>query len=73
MNLQEKLPKAWRRKRWFWGFIGAVVAVVIIVIVVPIAVILSRKKHTTEYGAMLIVPLYIYPTSASSWQPLYNA
>lgn len=48
-------------------------AVVIIVIVVPIAVILSRKKHTTEYGAMLIVPLYIYPTSASSWQPLYNA
>ncbi|KAF7533151.1 hypothetical protein G7054_g7336 [Neopestalotiopsis clavispora] len=73
MNLQEKLPKAWRRKRWFWGLIGAVLLVVIIVIVVPIAVIFSRKNHKTTYGAMLIVPLYIYPTTASTWQPLYDA
>lgn len=64
--------KSSSRRKWCISIFVAAAIIFVIVIVVPLAVILPRKKHNA-LKANLIVPLYIYPTNLSLWEPLYNA
>jgi uncharacterized membrane protein len=64
--------KSLSRRKLCISIVVAAIIIIIIIIVVPLAVILPRKKHNAQ-EANVIVPLYIYPTSMSLWDPLYNA
>lgn len=58
-------------RRNLWIGIGVAIAiVVIIVIVVPLAVLLPRKHHGKK--ATILFPLYIWPETDSTWDPLYE-
>ncbi|GIJ81652.1 hypothetical protein Asppvi_000151 [Aspergillus pseudoviridinutans] len=58
-------------RRNLWICIGVAIAiVVIIVIVVPLAVILPRKHHGKK--ATILFPLYVWPETNSTWDPLYE-
>ncbi|KAJ5261172.1 spherulin 4-like cell surface protein [Penicillium angulare] len=46
---------------------------VIIVIVVPLAVILPKKHHHKVKAAKVLFPVYIYPETNTTWDPLYEA
>jgi len=72
MDLEKKLPKPWRRTRWFWAIVIVVAIIIIVAIVVPLAVILP-KNHSKIPRGSVIVPLYLYPLNDSSWSPLYDA
>lgn len=61
----------WKRK-WFIGVATAVIVAIIIAIVVPLAVILP-KKGKSKQDATVLLPLYVYPTNTSSWDPLYKS
>ncbi|RHZ70747.1 hypothetical protein CDV55_108238 [Aspergillus turcosus] len=58
-----------RRKLWICIAV-AIAIVVIIVIVVPLAVILPKKHHGKK--ATVLFPLYIWPETNSTWDPLYE-
>ncbi|KAG8407891.1 hypothetical protein J3458_020201 [Metarhizium acridum] len=73
MNLQQYLPRPWRRTKWFWPAVVAIAVAVIIVIVVPLAVLLPRRNRNHHPAANVILPLYIYPQADSSWGPVYDA
>ncbi|EAW24740.1 spherulation-specific family 4 protein [Aspergillus fischeri NRRL 181] len=58
-------------RRNLWIGIGIAIAiVVIIVIVVPLAVLLPKKHHGKK--ATILFPLYIWPETDSTWDPLYE-
>jgi hypothetical protein len=58
-----------RRKLWICIAV-AIAIVVIIVIVVPLAVLLPKKHHGKK--ATVLFPLYIWPETNSTWDPLYE-
>lgn len=51
---------------------AAATVAVLIAIIVPLAVLLPKKKGKSNHS-VIILPLYIYPTNSSSWQPLYDS
>ncbi|KAF1999704.1 hypothetical protein P154DRAFT_554565 [Amniculicola lignicola CBS 123094] len=59
----------WKRP-WIIAIAAAALIVVIVVIAVPLAILLpkSKKHHST-----VLLPLYIYPKTDSSWEPLHKA
>jgi hypothetical protein len=65
-------PKSPSRKRWCIGLSMAAIIVIIVVIVVPLVVILPERGHKGQKSTV-ILPLYIFPSNASSWDPLYEA
>jgi len=50
----------------------ATIIVIIVVIVVPLVVILPERGHKGQKSTV-ILPLYIFPSNTSSWDPLYEA
>ncbi|KAI9371570.1 Spherulation-specific family 4-domain-containing protein [Aspergillus egyptiacus] len=60
------------RRRW-WVTIGAAVGIVIIlVIVIPLAILLPQRSNNAGEPSSVIFPLYIYPETNSTWDPLYE-
>lgn len=62
-----------RRPRWLYILLGLLLLIIIIVIVVPLAVILPRKHHHHGTKSTILLPLYIYPETSTTWSPLYDA
>ena len=60
-----------RRK---WCIAGIVAAIVIILaIVIPLAIILPKKHKHHGKASKVLFPVYIYPETNTTWDPLYNA
>ena len=66
------IPTSPRKRTWCVALIAAVVLAMIIAIIVPLAVTLPPKKKQNQSSTVLL-PLYIYPETDSTWMPLYNA
>jgi anti-sigma-K factor RskA len=71
MDLEKTSQRTWWQ-RWRIYILAAIAIVIIVVIVVPLAVILPRRHHSTP-AATVMLPLYIYPSNESVWDPLYQA
>lgn len=52
-----------------------VILCVLIIVIVPTAVVVSRNKREYADGlpAKVLFPLYEYPVSPYTWDPLYKA
>lgn len=69
---QQLLQRAQRRRKRIWITAAVVAAIIgLLVIIVPCAVLLPHKAGPIQ-PAVLLLPLYIYPT-ADAWEPLYRA
>lgn len=68
MDLNKRFQSG-KRRRLLW-ILGGLLFVIILAIVIPIAIILPKRARSTTH---ILLPLYIYPTNSSSWQPLYDA
>jgi len=66
------IPTSPRKRTWCVALVAAVVLAMIIAIIVPLAVTLPPKKKQNQSSTVLL-PLYIYPETDSTWMPLYNA
>ena len=66
------MPTSPRKRTWCLALVAAIVLAMIIAIVVPLAVILPRNKKQ-NHSSTILLPLYIYPETNSTWMPLYNA
>lgn len=54
--------------------ITAVVLIILIVIIVPVAVVVTDRNSLLQgLKATVLVPLYIYPTSSTTYDPLHKA
>jgi len=60
------------RRPWCLTLVLAIIIVIIIAIAVPLAVILPGR-HTNSENTIVLFPLYIYPVTNSTWNPLYEA
>ncbi|KAJ6115378.1 hypothetical protein N7486_001156 [Penicillium sp. IBT 16267x] len=61
------------RRPWCLAGLITAIIVVIIVIVVPLAVILPRKNAQTGKASKVLFPVYVYPETNTTWDPLYEA
>lgn len=63
------------RSRWCkWLTITAIVLIILVVIIVPVAVVLTDRNSLVQgLKATVLVPLYIYPTSNTTYDPLHKA
>jgi hypothetical protein len=67
--MQEKLRST--RKRWTYAAIAIAAIIIVVVVIVPCAILTPRSRKTVV--ATILLPLYIYPETDSSWEPLYDA
>ncbi|KAJ5771737.1 hypothetical protein N7520_002266 [Penicillium odoratum] len=61
------------RRPWCLAGLITAIIVVIIVIVVPLAVILPRNNAHKGKASKVLFPVYIYPETNTTWDPLYDA
>lgn len=61
-----------RRRNWYIAITTAVIAAIILAIIVPLAVLVPEKRGSGQRSSVLL-PLYIYPETNSSWNPLFDA
>ncbi|KAJ5949880.1 hypothetical protein N7454_001464 [Penicillium verhagenii] len=61
------------RRPWCLAGLITAILVVIIVIVVPLAVILPKKNAHKGKASKVLYPVYVYPTTNTTWDPLYEA
>ncbi|KAH7400446.1 spherulin 4-like cell surface protein [Cadophora sp. MPI-SDFR-AT-0126] len=66
------IPTSPRKRRWWIILLSAFVLAIIVAIIVPLAIILPRKGEERHHSTILL-PLYIYPETNSSWMPLFRA
>jgi hypothetical protein len=67
--MQEKSRST--RQRWTYAAFAIAAIIVIVVVVVPCAVLIPRSRKPA--AATIMLPLYIYPESNSTWELLYDA
>jgi len=58
------------KRPWCLVISIALILFIIIAIVVPLAVILPKRAHHHQTSSILL-PLYIYPSTNTTWSPLY--
>jgi hypothetical protein len=69
LTMDLKSPARWSRRRLFISIFAALL--IILAVVIPLAVILPRRGgHVTP---SVLLSLYIYPSTNTSWLPLYDA
>ena len=72
----DKKPKAPTNWKQFFkrplgiAILAIVVVIILIVIIVPLAVLLPKKG---KHNATILLPLYIYPSTSTTWKPLYDS
>ncbi len=66
------LSKSAKRRSWCLPISIIAVLLIIVAVAVPLAVILPRRGHHHQTSVVLI-PLYIYPSTNTTWTPLYAA
>ncbi|CAL3969703.1 hypothetical protein PZA11_007708 [Diplocarpon coronariae] len=62
---------ATRKRNQYNAVAAAFVIAIIIAVVVPLAIILPNKEDTGRKTSILL-PLYIYPATSTTWSPLYD-
>ncbi|KAH6698119.1 Spherulation-specific family 4 [Leptodontidium sp. 2 PMI_412] len=66
------IPKSSTKRHWCIGLLTVVIIAVVIAIVAPLAVILPQKGRDASESSILL-PLYIYPETNTTWTPLFSA
>ncbi|KAJ5618632.1 spherulin 4-like cell surface protein [Penicillium herquei] len=61
------------RRPWCIALLVAAAIVVILAIVIPCAIILPKKHSHSGKASKVLYPIYIYPETNSTWDPLYKA
>jgi len=62
--------KSLAKRSWCLPIAITFIILIIIAIAVPLAVILPKRKH--HQTSAVLIPLYIYPSTNTSWSPLYD-
>ncbi|PBP24589.1 spherulin 4-like cell surface protein [Diplocarpon rosae] len=64
-------PSATRKRNCYLAVAAALVIATIIAVVIPLVIILPDQEKTGQKSSILL-PLYIYPATNTTWSPLFD-